>query len=408
MEITKSSIKMSSDHQLAERHTVHESLAVGTTARGTRWEPNALAEGVVYTRSEESGRLQAGREALLDPRRMEGAELDRQGIADSRRRALALGGRGPEPRSVSLPDPASHRPVSTPPVVAQVEPALDPDNRRENDLDMQIINAFVKAVTGKEIKLMPMADPRPPPGPADGPEIHSAETAAPQGENQDAGGWGLRYQYRESHREHETTSFTAAGMVHTADGREIRIDLELVMSRDFASDLNVDISLGAALKDPLVINFNGTAAQLTQTRYQFDIDNDGEADQIAFVGPDSGFLALDRNQDGEINNGGELFGTASGNGFADLSQHDSDGNHWIDENDPIYSRLRIWSKDANGADHLVALGARGVGAIYLGSTATPFAIKDDGNALQGEVRRSGIYLTEDGGTGTMQQIDLVT
>ncbi|MCP4043990.1 MAG: hypothetical protein GY731_18860 [Gammaproteobacteria bacterium] len=286
----------------------------------------------------------------------------------------------------------------------------DPEERMQYDLNMMIIRAFIKETTGREIKLVSIADVTssnkatdtpeagPPPGQGAPPE---AEEAPEQG------GWGLRYQHHESHREHEETTFSAEGVVRTADGREIRIDVELGMSRRFASDLNVDITMGAALKDPLVVNFNGSAAQLTQTKYQFDIDNDGMDDQISFVGPDSGFLALDKNGDGLVNNGAELFGTASGDGFEDLSRYDSDGNRWIDETDPIYSRLQIWSKDAEGNDSLVALGVQGIGAIYLGNTTTPFAIKDGENRLLGEVRASGIYLHEDGRAGTVQQVDLV-
>ena len=47
-----------------------------------------------------------------------------------------------------------------------------------------------------------------------------------------------------------------------------------------------------------------------------------------------------------------------------------------------------------------------VGALYLGSAETPFALTDWGNARLGYVRASGVYLREDGNVGTMQQIDL--
>jgi hypothetical protein len=48
-----------------------------------------------------------------------------------------------------------------------------------------------------------------------------------------------------------------------------------------------------------------------------------------------------------------------------------------------------------------------VGAIYLGHVTTPFAVKDQANQLQAEVRSSGVYLREDGTAGTVQQLDLV-
>ena len=75
------------------------------------------------------------------------------------------------------------------------------------------------------------------------------------------------------------------------------------------------------------------------------------------------FLALDKNGDGRMNDGSELFGTASGDGFKDLAAYDEDGNGWIDENDSIYSQLKIWTKDENGKDHLIDLKDADVGAI---------------------------------------------
>ncbi|MCB1769761.1 MAG: hypothetical protein KDJ31_08715, partial [Candidatus Competibacteraceae bacterium] len=102
----------------------------------------------------------------------------------------------------------------------------------------------------------------------------------------------------------------------------------------------------------------------------------------------------------------ELFGATTGQGFAELAQYDEDGNQWIDENDSIYQSLRIWSKDATGNDQIVALGQRGVGAIYLGHVATPFSLKDDQNNLLGAIRESGVFLHENGVAGTLQQIDL--
>ena len=163
----------------------------------------------------------------------------------------------------------------------------------------------------------------------------------------------------------------------------------------------------AVKKDPLVVNFNGTSAQLTDAKFAFDLNSDGKTDKVSFVGAGSGFLALDKNGNGVIDNGSELFGTQSGNGFADLSAYDSDGNKWIDENDAVYSKLQIWSKDAGGGDHLSTLAQLNVGALYLGNVATPFDLKNRANDLQGQVRSSGVFLHEDGSAGTLQQVDLV-
>jgi hypothetical protein len=272
------------------------------------------------------------------------------------------------------------------------------------ELKQLLIKLLVEQITGKKIKLMSAPEIEEAQAPANATEVESPNQAQAGGERQ---GWGLVYDFYASHHEAESTSFSANGVVHTADGREIDISVELNMSREFYSEQQLSLRAGDALKDPLVVNFSGSAAELTERSFSFDIDADGTSDQIAFVGPGSGFLALDRNGDGEINDGSELFGPESGNGFADLSKYDADGNNWIDESDSIYDRLRIWSKDASGNDELVALGQRGVGAIYLGHVDTPFLLKDAANDTLGAVRDTGIFLEEDGGVGTIQQLDLV-
>lgn len=285
---------------------------------------------------------------------------------------------------------------------------LTPQDLRESggpmaEFEVSLLKMLMERLTGKEIRLFNPAELDPEAETESGRGEHPAQ-AARQGEQRE--GWGLVYDYYESHYEAETTSFSAEGVVRTADGKEISIKAELNMSREFFSEERLSIRAGDALKDPLVINFSGTAAQLTQREFSFDLDKDGRQDQIAFVKPGSGFLALDKNGNGKVDDGGELFGPASGDGFAELERHDADGNRWIDENDPIYEQLRIWSKDAQGKDLLVGLGQRNVGAIYLGRAQTPFSIKDESNELLGQVRSTGLFLREEGSVGSVQQVDL--
>jgi hypothetical protein len=217
----------------------------------------------------------------------------------------------------------------------------------------------------------------------------------------------VQIERHETYRESEQMSFTAGGIIKTADGREIDFSTQLNMSREFASEIITNRTESLQLKDPLVINFDGPAAALTETKFSFDLDNDGILDQISFLKSGSGFLALDHNQDGIINNGSELFGTSSGNGFADLLKYDLDQNGWIDENDSIYEKLRIWTKDESGEDVLFALGQKGIGAIYLGNVDTQFSFKDVANTTEGQLRKTGVFLRENGTVGTVQQIDLV-
>ncbi len=222
-------------------------------------------------------------------------------------------------------------------------------------------------------------------------------------------GYGGQYVSEFYYSEQETTSFSTTGTVKTSDGREITFNAELTMSRSFTQYASTAIDFGAPrLLDPLVINLDSPAADVQDQKFFFDLDADGHDEEIAKLGAGSGFLALDKNGDGIINDGSELFGAMSGNGFADLAKYDSDGNGWIDEADEIFDQLLIWTKDKDGRDQLVGLGKAGIGAICLGSQNTDFSINNAKNQTNAVVRQTGMFLYENGGMGTIQQLDLAT
>lgn len=204
--------------------------------------------------------------------------------------------------------------------------------------------------------------------------------------------------------ERESVTYQAQGVVHTADGKSISIDISLSMSREFAAYNYTSTQMPS--KDPLVINYGGTAASLTGERFSFDLDADGTLDSISSLGQGSGFLALDKNGDGNINDGTELFGPQSGSGFDDLRAYDKDGNGWIDENDSVFDSLLVWSRDADGNSQLFSLKELDIGAIYLGDVATEFSLNGDGNESLGTVRSTSFFLKESGGAGTISHIDL--
>ena len=220
-------------------------------------------------------------------------------------------------------------------------------------------------------------------------------------------GYGMTYQHQERYQETEKMQFSTEGIIRTQDGREFAFSASLSMSREYVEEANLIVRAGDAKKiDPLVINFDGKGAQLNQTRFVFDLDSDGTEEQLASLHSGSGFLALDRNGDGIINDGSELFGPNTGKGFLELAQFDEDGNHFIDEADSIYNKLRIWSFNEDGSQQLVALGDKKIGAIFLGHLSTPFQLKDDANRSLGEVTNTGIYLSENGDIGMVQEINL--
>lgn len=284
----------------------------------------------------------------------------------------------------------------------QASDAVDPEQALENDPRYQLIKLMLEELTGKKINLVKIKPVKTSNAPV--PDRNNAPVSAKQAK---PAGFGVEYDRLQTHYESEQTSFSAKGVIKTSDGKSISFNLNIAMSREYIEQSSTSLRLGdAKTKDPLTLNFNGTAAQLTDTKFNFDLDADGQMDQISFVGSGSGFLAFDKNGDGIVNNGNELFGPATGNGFTELADYDQDHNNWIDENDAVYQDLKVWTKDANGKDNLSSLKQSGVGAIYLGNVSTPFALKNDKNQLDGQVRSSGITVNEDGSVGTVQQIDL--
>jgi hypothetical protein len=202
-------------------------------------------------------------------------------------------------------------------------------------------------------------------------------------------------------REAEVSQFAIRAEIRLASGEIRQIVIEESMARQLSLELDVTVIQAAKIIDPLVINFSGPVI-LSGKRVEFDINADGKKDSIASFVSNSAFLALDRNRDGKINDGSELFGALTGDGFAELAAYDDDGNGFIDQQDAIFSQLQIFKPGKQSQKYL---SETGVQALYLGNVATPFTLTDGAENL-GFVRSSGFYLTETG-AGTVQQIDLV-
>ena len=269
----------------------------------------------------------------------------------------------------------------------------------DKDLEkITLIEQFIYVLTGKKIKLKVF-----------NPKKLNQETSIQPGSVQTAirsQGWGLRYDRHDFLREAESMSFSSSGTIKTADGRKVKFNLAFNVSREFIRNETLSIRASDAIVDPLVINFKNSSTALGDRNYSFDIDMDGTNDNIAFTSYGSGFLALDRNDNNIIDDGSELFGPKSGNGFYELAAYDEDNNGWIDENDSIYNKLRIWTIDETGNRELFALGKVGVGAIYLGNVKSEFGLKTQTNDNLGQIRSTGIFLKESGEAGTIQHVDL--
>lgn len=203
----------------------------------------------------------------------------------------------------------------------------------------------------------------------------------------------------------EQASYQLQGQLTLSDGRTLALDYQNRLTRyevsfTFTQDL-VD------WKDPLMLELSNSAGpELTAQRYAFDLDADGSVEQIAFATGKSAFLALDKNDNGRIDDGRELFGALSGNGFADLRLYDDDANGFIDKGDSVFVNLSLLRKDRQGQDQLMKLQEAGIGAIYLGYVATPFELRDETHTPLARIRSSGFYVAEKGTLGAVRQVDL--
>jgi hypothetical protein len=148
--------------------------------------------------------------------------------------------------------------------------------------------------------------------------------------------------------------------------------------------VNCDDGIGnmtGAGSDPILLKLGNGPWKLSGLNdpVSFDINNTGHADTIGWTAADSdiAFLAIDRNGNGRIDDGGELLGNgtllANGsrapNGFNALAEFDTNGDGVIDQADPVWSRLLLWTDlnhdGASQAGELQPITASSVTSIDL-------------------------------------------
>ncbi len=206
-------------------------------------------------------------------------------------------------------------------------------------------------------------------------------------------------------KERESLELGAVGSAKTEQGD---IYFNLKNNALFESSVSIETTRKKqsleSMIDPLAINLGGGLAKLdAKEKFDFDINADGKKDKISLLADKSGFLAFDKNGDQTINDGSELFGAKTGDGFAELASYDSTKDGVIDENDDIFSKLKIWIK-TTGIDNLLTLKEARVGALLLDNVSSEFFIRGE-NGINAKIQKSGVALMEDGQAGWMSHID---
>ena len=181
-------------------------------------------------------------------------------------------------------------------------------------------------------------------------------------------------------------------------------------------------------KDPLTLDLDGDGLEATTPNplyaIQFDHDGDGAKTGSGWISADDGFLTLDRNANGTIDSGAELFGdstplTGGGtakNGFDALAQEDTNHDGVVNASDTRFAQLRVW-RDLN-QDGISQTGANGstrelFTLAELGITSLTVAATGSGNnngANNNRIAETGGYTRTVNGssvTRLMGDIDLM-
>jgi len=168
--------------------------------------------------------------------------------------------------------------------------------------------------------------------------------------------------------------------------------------------------------DPLVLDLDGDGIETISANsgITFDFNDDGLKTGTGWISGDDGFLVLDRNGNGTIDNGRELFGvdtvksdgTLAKDGFDALRDLDSNGDGVFDAYDLLFEQMRVWQdKNQDGisqADELKSLNELGISAIHLDNSSSNRL--DNGNRISA----TGTIEFADGSTGTVANIDLAS
>lgn len=161
-------------------------------------------------------------------------------------------------------------------------------------------------------------------------------------------------------------------------GQSVKGAQSLNIQLEFQFEFSGKIQIAEAelqQSDPITFDLDGDGIELTSYKQgaRFDITGTGRVVQTAFVTGGDAFLAIDRNGNGAIDDGTELFGDQNGaaNGFEELKKYDSNGDGVINAKDKEFSKLLLFKDNGDGrtqAGELSSLSSAGITELSLNYT----------------------------------------
>ena len=169
-------------------------------------------------------------------------------------------------------------------------------------------------------------------------------------------------------------------------------------------DASQNRSVAPARRDPITVDLDGDGVETisSENGVYFDLDASGTAEKTGWIAPDDGLVVMDRDGNGTIDNGRELFGDATvlkdgsiaSTGFEALAEQDTNNDGVIDASDENFSNMKVW-RDLNQdgisqSEELRSLEETGIKKIHL-DYLTVNTEDEQGNI---QTRTSGFEFTD--------------